>query len=424
MTRSAAPPAKWRSTRGGRHADWCCWRRWCFASSGVSHPATAVLRDEFCTPTVRNRLRRSGRARTTRRPCTRRRGSCGTIAIEHRAPRLPPPRDQWSPLGDAGQRGIRAALGGRRARISCRAPRGTRSWPSERLWRSTRARSRCRTTTGPGRSGRSSANLRTREERRRRDRRRSPSSGLGAGTGSGLRTGAWQRFTYYEADPGAEAPHGGHRQVLHLHQPTPASAGANDRTSASATVATKLKEDKDRKYTLILVDQAERLPGRAGRVLSRKPVQLYFDRPDGGRHCRATHLEQVPRPRTDVRPARGGPEAGSPRSGATAPNVLPTGQRPRRAGWCLRRMKRHLVRSRCRSESSIEQFGTKFLPLDDIPGVPVWTDAHSEVLALVFSPVVQRIRSHFGLPDPIPGSTVAGTAARVVCHLPISSVRR
>lgn len=219
--------------------------------------------------------------------------------------------------------------------------------------------------------------------------------GLGAGT-EAVYAKPFQRFTYYEADPALK------RLVADTDKYFTYIGDARKR---GATIEVrigdrreKLKDDKDRKYTLILVDQAEGYPF-AKDVFSKEAVQLYFDRLTGDGIV-ALHISNkffslepmfahlAAELKLEGRIWYDNAERGKPGKTASA--------------WIvLARDKKSLGTLAVPKNEQLNRFGTRFVLLDAVNGIPVLTDAHADPLPYTFHPSFQLLALWLGRPTPL-----------------------
>jgi hypothetical protein len=217
--------------------------------------------------------------------------------------------------------------------------------------------------------------------------------GLGAGTEAAYAL-SLQEFTYYETDPALKS------LVADSDKYFTFIADARKR-KAEITVITgkrrdKLKEQVDRRYVLLMVDQAETYPFSTD-VFTKEAIELYFNRLVGdgivalqisNKYINlepmfaqlAKELKLESRIWDDTQDSRVPGKTGS--------------------SWIvLARSKRALGTLGWPVKDQLDRYGARYRPLESAPGITAWTDSKADVLSLMIDPVFHIIRPYFGLPN-------------------------
>jgi hypothetical protein len=159
----------------------------------------------------------------------------------------------------------------------------------------------------------------------------------------------------------------------------------------------KLKEDADRKYSLLLVDafSSDSIPVH---LLTNESVQLYKERmTDDGilmLHISNKFVRLEPVVAAIARDqnlvARVWNDDGEKRPGKTA------------SSWvALAKDEKTLGTLALPADEQREKYGTSFRELEVLADVPAWTDDYSDVLRVMMIPELQKFRRFLGLPTPI-----------------------
>jgi hypothetical protein len=219
--------------------------------------------------------------------------------------------------------------------------------------------------------------------------------GLGAGTEAAYALRG-QSITFYETDPALK------RLVADSDKYFTYVADARKRGATIDVRVGKRREllaaDKDRKYAVILVDQAESYP--VGRdVVTKEAVQLYFDRmtEDGilGLHISNKYIDHEPmiariadELKLEARLWSDSVERGRP--GKTASSWLVLAKSTKALGTLAAPL-----------DEQEREFASRFRPPEALPGIRAWTDKEQDVWILTMIPSLQELRRLLGLPTPL-----------------------
>lgn len=218
---------------------------------------------------------------------------------------------------------------------------------------------------------------------------------LGAGTEAAYAIPG-QTITYYESDPALK------RLVADSDKYFTFIADARKRGAIIdiriGKPREKLAEDKERKYPLLIVDVAAESFPIPREIMTREAVELYFDRmtEDG---ILALHISNkyimlepmIARMAQDLKlEARlwsDNQERGRP--GKTA------------SSWVVLARSEKALGTLALPEDQQLEFGTHFLPIEQLPHIRPWTDKDQDVWILWFNKDLQELRRFFGLPTPL-----------------------
>lgn len=200
-----------------------------------------------------------------------------------------------------------------------------------------------------------------------------------------------QQMTFYETDPVVKKLVADtDKYFSYISDARKRGAGIEVRVGDRRT---KLKEDKTRKYALIVVDLAESFPFCTD-IFTKEAVQEYFDRltDDGllALHISNKYLRFEPMFAQMAEELKLTARVWYDDAGRYPGKTAST--------WVV------LVRNHATLGTLDAPPDAKwFRPLRPVAGVPVWTDAKPDVWILWPDPALLALRRHFGLPTPISG---------------------
>jgi len=164
----------------------------------------------------------------------------------------------------------------------------------------------------------------------------------------------------------------------------------------------KLKEDKDARYALLLVDafSSDAIPVH---LITREAVELYLNRitDDGlvGLHISNKYVNLEPVVEKIVSELRNRPEY----AGLSARLWSDSAEKGRpgktSSSWIvLAKDEKTLGTLGLPAQQQFEQYRTLFVPLTPLKGMETWTDDYSDVMRVMTISELQKLRRFFGLP--------------------------